>query len=37
MDEQYIRNRITQLREARNISERKMSLDLVTVPAISKA
>ena len=28
MDEQYIRNRITQLREARNISERKMSLDL---------
>lgn len=28
MDEQFIRNRLTQLRVLKNISERKMSLDL---------
>ena len=28
MDEQFIRNRITELRVLKNISERKMSLDL---------
>lgn len=35
MEEQFIRDRISKLREQKQVSERKMSLDLGTAPVIS--
>ena len=35
MEEQFIRDRLTRLREEKQVSERKMSLDYATATAIS--